>query len=229
MKLFQRQQAAFDQKPSYRASASDWLRGHGHVHRLATHRFLCELDSYRKELANAKASEAVPTAWLLPFREDFRHVIRKSDHTAIRIYFSECPREMEPICVWLLGKCANRFQLYEVKHYRHDPSPKIRRHVAKALRRLEAWELLREMANADPNDARIQWYATAPTANRPFSERLKDFASSADDSHADEVSTPSQMPFWALERDWKRSPPKSVLFMRRMLRRIRHWVRWGVT
>jgi hypothetical protein len=43
------------------------------------------------------------------------------------------------------------------------------------------------------------------------------------------VSTSSRMPYWALERSWERSPPKSIVFIRRMLRRIRHWVRWGVS
>ena len=56
----------------------------------------------------------------------------------------------------------------------YDPSPQIRKHVAKALRRLEAWSLLDEMAAAYPDDDKIQWFANAPTTHRPFAERLEE-------------------------------------------------------
>jgi hypothetical protein len=49
-----------------------------------------------------------------------------------------------------------------------------------------------------------------------------------DDSHADEVATPSRMPFWSVEKSWEYTPPKNTQLIRRMLRRIQHWVRWGV-
>ena len=81
----------------------------------------------------------------------------------VRCYLLTCPRTMIAICVWLVGEFSDRKHLYELKTFRHDPSPQIRRHVAKALRRLEAWSYLRDMAAADRDDARIQWFATAPT------------------------------------------------------------------
>jgi hypothetical protein len=117
--------------------------------------------------------------------------------------------------------------LYGIWEFRSHPWPQVRKHVAKALRRLEAWVLLEEMAAQYPEVVKIQWYAQAPRAHRPFAERLSNFVKSVDDSHAGEVVTPSRMPFWAAERAWDYTPPKSVEFMRRM-RRIRHWVRWGV-
>jgi hypothetical protein len=94
---------------------------------------------------------------------------------------------------------------------------------------VEAWALLNEMAAAYPDDAKIQWYAGAPTTGRSFAKRLKRFTSGVDKSHADEVATPSRMPFWAIESFWTYTPPKSVAVIRRMLRRIQHWVRWGTT
>jgi hypothetical protein len=69
----------------------------------------------------------------------------------------------------------------------------------------------------------------AKKSRRSFTERLDNFTRNVDDSHADEVFTPSRMPFWALERSWEYTAPKSVVLIRRMLRRIRHWVRWGVS
>jgi hypothetical protein len=101
--------------------------------------------------------------------------------------------------------------------------------VAKALWRLEAWLLLEEMATLYPEDAKVRWFAESRVTHRPFRERLSNFVKSVDDSHADEVATPSRMPYWAREKSWEYTPPKSRDLIRRMLRRIRHWVRWGVT
>ena len=80
-----------------------------------------------------------------------------------------------------------------------------------------------------PDDDKVQWFANASTTHRSFAERMDKFARNVDDSHAGEVFTPSRMPFWALERSWDYTAPKSVVLIRRMLRRIRHWVRWGVS
>jgi hypothetical protein len=166
-------------------------------------------------------------AWLLPYRNELRWVIQFSFVEPIKLYVYSCPLEMLPLGVWLWGKCADRFRLYGLSAFCHHPSSKVRKHVVKALWRLEAWALIDEIAAYYPDDENIQWYAKAPTTHRPFAERLKRFTSSVDRSRADDVATPSKMPFWAQESTWERTPPKSVEFIRRMLRRIRHWVRWG--
>lgn len=166
---------------------------------------------------------------MLRHRADFRWIIARGHPAVFKLYLSNCPAEMVPLAIWLWGRCAHRFRLYGLAEFGDDSSPAVRKHVAKALRRLEAWAPLREMTAAYPDDAKIQWYATAPTTHRSFAERLKNFTSSVDDSHADEVVTPSSMPFWAVETFWSYTPPKSVFLIRRMLHRIRHWVRWGVS
>jgi hypothetical protein len=112
---------------------------------------------------------------------------------------------------------------------RHDPSPQLRKHVAKALRRLEAWVWLDEMARANSDNPKIQNYSRSRITHRPFRERLSNYVQSVDDSHAGDVVTPSRMPYWAMEKSWEYTPPKSRDLIRRLLRRIRHWVRWGVT
>ena len=66
--------------------------------------------------------------------------------------------------------------------------------------------------------------------HRPFAERLIELTSNRSTTRMrTKLYTPSQMPFWALEESWDYTPPKSVQLIRRMLRRIRHWVRWGVS
>ena len=217
------------QWPSYTGTAGDWFAGRGHSHYWTARRFLDALSEYRRSLPGARSGEPLPPTWLLPFRKDFRKMIADNTTAAIDWHLLTGDSALRPLFLWLLSKHADRFRLHRLDEYADDPSPEVRRHVAKALRRLEAWAQLREMALQNPDDAKIQWNANAPTTRRPFAERLKDFTSIVDDSHAGEVFTPSRMPFWSLERVWERTPPKSIELMRRMLRRIRHWVRWGVS
>ena len=183
---------------------------------------------WAREVAEGHNDDRHRRLRMLRHRRDFRRIIGRAHPSVIRLYLSNCSPEMAPLAIWLWGRCADRFRLYGLAAYCHDPSPHVRKHVAKALRRLEGWSYLRMMAAAYPDDAKIQWFATTPTTRRPFAERLKNFKRRLDDSHAGEVATPSQMPFWAIDSLWTYTPPKSAAVIRRMLRRIQHWVRWGV-
>jgi len=145
----------------------------------------------------------------------------------VRAYMLDCPPAMLPICVWMIGRFRRGIPIHELASLRHSLSPSVRRHLAKTLRRLEAWSLLRVVAAENPNDDRIQWFATGRATHRPFSERLETFTAKLDDSHAGEVHTPSQMKFWASDRRWQRSPPKSVEYIRRILRHIQQLVHWN--
>jgi hypothetical protein len=194
-----------------------------------TFRLLKRIESERANAIKAAELRDAPHGWLLRYRDDLRWAIQHSRLEPIKLYLTRCPLEMVPVAIWLWGKCANRFRLYGLSGFCYYRSPMVRKHVAKALRRLEAWSLLDEMAAAFPDDERIRWFANAPISHGPFAERLANFKRNVDDSHAGEVATPSRMPFWAAERSWDRTPPKSVLLIRRMLRRIQHWVRWGVS
>jgi hypothetical protein len=194
-----------------------------------TFKLLKQVESARAHVIASTAGNMGGRDWLLPYRDEFRRAIQFGRLESIKLYLVDCPTEMVPVGVWLWAQCADRFRLYGLSAFCNDQSPLVRRHVAKALRRLEAWALLDEMAAACPDDARIQWFAHAHTTRRPFPDRLENFTRNVDDSHADEVFNPSRMPFWALERSWDYTAPKSVALIRRMLRRIRHWVRWGVS
>jgi hypothetical protein len=132
---------------------------------------------------------------------------------------------MIPICLWLMARCTHRFHLFELKQFCSDPSPEVRKHVAKALRKLEAWTLLDEMSAAYPGNEAINWFAKAPTTHRSYHERLARFVESVDQSHAAEAAGPSRMPYWSLYNPWQGKPPKSVLLIREILWRIRRWVR----
>jgi hypothetical protein len=191
-----------------------------------TFRLLKRIESDRAAVGTSAVS-GNSTGWLIRYRDELRWAIQHSHLEPIKLYLTQCPPEMVPLAVWLWGRCADRFRLYGLSSFCRDPSPTVRKHVAKALWRLEAWSLLADMAAAFPDDEKIHWFANAPISHGPFEERLANFKRNIDDSHADEVVLPSRMPFWAAERAWGYTPPKSVALIHRMLRRIRHWVRWG--
>lgn len=206
------------------------------IRKSSTYKLLQQIEAAGDQIQEKADRDIADRLWLLPFRRELRRLLAgfdsrydKAEIDVVRSYLLTCPQTMIAICVWLLGEFSDRRHLYELKAFRHDPSPQIRRHVAKALRRLEAWSYLREMGAAYRGDARIQWYATAPTTHAPFAKRLENYKRCVDDSHAADVATPSRMPFWAGVRHWERTPPKSVAYIRRMLRRIRFWVHSGTS
>ena len=96
--------------------------------------------------------------------------------------------------------------------------------MRRILRRIEAWEKLRTLAERNPDDAKIRWYAYAPFAKRNFSERLHNFTDHVDPSHAAEAAGPSRMPLWFADLDWIRRPPKPFAYIRELLERIHRWV-----
>jgi hypothetical protein len=221
-------QGAFMSRPSYRTTAEDWYRNGGHVRASTASRFLQELCEYQHRLMSFYDGK-IPRTWLLKFRQEFRQLEEQRAALVMQRFISLGDPALRHVFIWLLSKVASRFFLRGLDEYCDDPSPVVRKHLAKALRRLEAWPLLEKMATAHPDDERLRWFATAPTTKRPFRDRLRDFRTTLDDSRAAEVVTPSQMPFWAQEKSWSRTAPKSAAMIRRMLRRIRHWVRWGVS
>lgn len=221
-----REYEVFEQKPSFNASLWDWFRGAGHSR--ATRRFLRDLSIYRHSLVVVRGFAPLPHVWLLPFRDDFRQMKSMGAVAEIQDFVRYGDGEMRHVGIWLLSQQASRFELLEIDRYCYDSSATVRKHVAKALRRLEVWNLIVEMPETFANDAWINCFTPSLNDHRPFRERLEDFARNVDDSHASEVATPSRMPYWAMRQEWEYTPPKSRELIRRMLRRIRHWVRWGV-
>ena len=192
----------------------------------------------RMEAASERASKLRHQGWKshvwpMAFRQQLRRLFAnydvRSNHgeaAVVHLYMLTAPTPMIPVCVWILSRLHHTPSLDELMLLRRSLSPQRRRHLAKALRRLKAWAALRQLAAENPNDEQIQRLATSPPSQRTFAERLKNFTSSVDQSRADEVHTPSKMDFWAADRRWQPSPPKSVEFIRRILRHIHQLVHW---
>jgi hypothetical protein len=233
-----RKRRALPEPRNYTPSAALPTRWHWSrdIRKSSAYKLLQRIEAASIQIREKDATDTGKRMWLLPFRRELRRLLAGFDSRydeaeidVVRCYLLTCPQTMIAICVWLLGEFSDRKHLHELKTFRHDPSPQVRRHVAKALRRLEAWSYLRDMAAVNVDDARIQWFATAPTTHAPFAKRLENYKRCVDVSHVGEVTTPSRMPFWAGVRSWEHTPPKSAEYIRRMLRRIRFWVRWGVS
>jgi hypothetical protein len=235
MDVFKRRQPTFNRKPKYRVRVSDWIFG-GPGKYYATGRFLDELSSYRLKMTELSNCTHLAHTWLLPFRDDFRHLIDQGNGdtiAAIQLFLRHSDSELRHVGIWLLSRFATEKHLLRIDSYCFDRSATVRKHVARALRRLKAWNLLVEMPEAYANDAWRQCFAPElgpeASARRSFSERLRDFKRNVGDSHSGEVFTPSRMPYWSLYDPWEGKPPKTMWYIRRMLRRIRHLVRWGVS
>jgi hypothetical protein len=212
-------------RPTCHLTFGEWLRSRGQLGRIhAAYRFLYELRDYRRKRFQLCAQDAAPGAWLIPFRNDLRELLQFE--VAPKIFRDQLFHEPElrGLYVSLLSKVADRCRLMSIDEYTTDPSLSVRRHVAKALRRLEAWRLLDEMAKHNPDDARIQWFAFAPTRKRAFPERLRNFTANVNRSHAAEAIGPSRMAYWSRYTPWQGRPPKSLSLIREILWRIRRWV-----
>jgi len=215
-----------------------WRRWGAYYRCTAEYKLLERIELVRARRSASSVSDRANANlhWLLSFRREIRCIPivdsllgRRGAVEAIRYYMAFCPHEMIPICFWLIGRCSERFHSYPLSKFCCRQSSQSRKHLAKALRRLQERWLLENLAGLYPEDTRLQRIATDVFRFRSFRERLAAYASGVDDSQAGEAHTPSQMPFWSLEPEWERTPPKSIELIRRILRRIQHWVHWGVS
>ena len=94
-----------------------------------TYQILNRLEWAQQNAAmKARAGEA-EHYWLMPYRKDLRTIYAGfhalcNDYQVetLRRYMAICPSGMTPICVFLLGKCADRFRLYQLDGLCSDPS-----------------------------------------------------------------------------------------------------------
>jgi hypothetical protein len=182
-------------------------------------RFLKQLEINHLERLTAQPGGLSP-GWLLSYRTTFRTIAGRESGPAVRMYLLDCPVVMTPLGVWLLGQCADRCRLYGLEEFGRHSSASVRRHAARALRRQEAWSQLRVLAENDPQDARLQWFAYAPITKRSYNERLRNFTTHLDASHAEAAAGPSRMLLWFRDFNWQGVPPKSAEYIRWILARI---------
>ncbi|MBC8869896.1 MAG: HEAT repeat domain-containing protein [Planctomycetes bacterium] len=180
-------------------------------------RFLRQLArfSFRTE-----SSSTLPI--LLALRKEFRTIRRSRPLFGLVWCITRGDPDTRRLAIWLFGRVANRHQTSVVAPLSHDRDVRIRKEVAKALRRLGAWAELREIATRedDPVVRRIAKSAEAPP--REFSERMGRFL----DNDVEVVETPDEASLGAKSLYVNTTvgdgtPPKSRWYIRLILERIR--------
>lgn len=155
--------------------------------------------------------------WPLRLRRQIRKV-EMLDATPVLCFVVERTRNplLRILAIWLRGRCGSALGTASIVRFANDPDEATRKEVARALRRMQAWGPLQEMADVETNP-RIQWLATVH-ASKPYAQRLANFTKRV----ACLPTTPSGQPlFVSPELDLSQGhPPKPASFIRMILERI---------
>jgi hypothetical protein len=136
---------------------------------IAANEFLKQLVATR---AKAK-SEGVAPRNLIACRADFRRILSADTTAGLLQSLQSDSDEEQRIALWLLGRAHDRSVVSAVHLFSSARPKSLRREAVRALRRLEAWAELREIAKFD-FDEQIRRIAT-PRESRDFSSRLSQF------------------------------------------------------
>lgn len=167
---------------------------------------------------------------LLALRKDFREIQAKRPIPGlvwcVKYGYSDARR----LAIWLLGRIGNRYTATLVSSLGNDGDVRVRKEVAKALRRLKAWVELREIA-AREDDPVVRRFATqAEIPHREFSERMTRFLDNdvevVEQRHEADPATKSLHVNTTIGDG---TPPRSRWYIRLILEHIRWLVGKHVT
>ena len=206
---------SFDQKPRFASRPLEWLVSLGCSTEGATERFLtqlrCQLDKPSKNAIS-----------LVSLRSDFRKLMRHDEAIPIIVQRLRYGGPLyRAVSIWILSKNASRFNLLGINDYCDDPSPMVRKHVAKALRRLEAWDLLKNMARRHLGDDDVLRFVKPTPNKKSYFDRLTSYTDNINRVHATTATSTSRMPLWFRDDYWAGSRSKNIEYMRTILRRIK--------
>lgn len=213
--------AIFDQKPRFSSRPLNWLFTGRRSTYASTERFFRELVEEFNSPTHRKSLGGEVTTRLLHLRSDFRQIIQHAESAAaLQRYQYNVNPLIRALAIWLLSHHASRFTLLGIDNSRHDFSPLVRKRVAKALRKLEASERLAEMAAEYPADEAVQRYASYTKHRKTYRQRLEKFVRTVGQREEVLDHAGSRMPLWFRDEYWSGAPPKSIEYMRLLLRRI---------
>ena len=184
---------------------------------IAANRFLKQLVATRAKAKN----EGVAPRKLIACRGDFRRILSAYTTAGLLQSLQSDSDEEQRIALWLLGRAHDRSVVSAVHLFSSAKPKSLRREAVRALRRLEAWAELRQIAKFD-FDEQIRRIAT-PRKSRDFSSRLSQFTG---DVQTSAVEPPR--PEFRLLTDLNplgSGRPKSTDWIARLLRHIHFLVR----
>ena len=160
--------------------------------------------------------------WIIPFRDRIRDIERLDAREALTYVTQRTQSEnVRCLAVWLRGRCGGQFGAELIGECRSDSNETIRKEVARSLKRMQAWSLLREIeaTDASPRVCRM----ARSTEPRSHEDRVGDFL-----RDKPRLSVPrSRMELQISDEcEFNSSrPPKSRWFIRLILLQIRRLVR----
>lgn len=147
----------------------------------AAKRFLQKLARF---LQRMESSPTLPI--LLSLREDFRAIQSARPIPGLVWCVARGDSGARRLAIWLLGRIGIWSTTSVVATSIHDRDVRVRKEAAKALRRLEAWAILREVAACEDEPIVRRIAKSAPS--REFSERMTRFL----DSGVENVGQPDR-------------------------------------
>jgi hypothetical protein len=128
------------------------------------------------DMVNASGGESRKPFVLLRFRQRVRDVLQAPPR-AVLAHFAAQTRD--PACrrlaVWLRGRCRGTMGTLTFGRLWAHADPPLRRELARAFNRMDAWDYLRRIEESDPNP-RVRRIARQPSP-RSFGGRLASFLS----------------------------------------------------
>jgi len=213
--------STFDQKPRFASRPQKWLTST----RSRAERFLSVLSEQLQTVDLPGPILPAKSPRLLSYRNEFRQLMAHQETVPVlQGYLTNSNPAVRSLAVWLLSKHANRIILLGLDKRYWDPSPQVRKHLAKALRRLEAWQILEKMVAEHPNDTKVSWFARSTPNQKNYRDRLANYSSGIDQTHRAAAAGPSRMPLWFRDEYWGGVPPKNIRFLREILLRIQKLV-----
>ena len=162
---------------------------------------------------------ANPT-WLLRSRGQFR-AICSSASPATLVHLALITRDdgIRRLAIWLRGRMGSSIAIDSLATLRNAKSEFVRRELVRALRRLQAWNWLRQIGQSDPSPRIRQFAQSRPhrISVQPMAHHLRTFRRIPVE--------PTRQPLYvSKEVALRLYPPKSIAFIRALLRRIHRWV-----
>jgi hypothetical protein len=169
-------------------------------------------------IPEASPRAAGNAAWLLPFRWQFRDVIRRCPRKTLTHLADTVPDPASRrLAIWLRGRCRGTFGTATIAKLRLGAEFPIRKEVTRALKRMEAWSILRNIEKCD-FDPRIRRMARQAEA-KPYDSRVTQFLRHV----PQQPVSASRAPLYVHEGFDPQAgrPPKSPSLIRRILKHIR--------
>lgn len=110
----------------------------------------------------------------LQLRREFDDVLIEPP-VVLLMFLVENITQLAPLrtAIWLLGRCHRTVGTKSIATQRHHPVYRIRCEVVRALRRIDAVEILEQISAAEPDDRLRAW--AQPSAPVPLDDRIRRF------------------------------------------------------